>query len=192
MFIWEETISVGKKIEEKIFSEIRLNVDYIDDTKCSIANSSYLSTADSINDILQDSSIFTDKDAVILTAENVTADDVFYTTNNGPNRTYDSTDFGTVRGTANLSVSSKKFKNTILEINEDEAMELIKSIVPVSFKFNWENTLDYGFIAEDIEKINHNFVIYDKRGNVIGLKYYEFIPFIIKILKMLVEKNEKK
>ena len=60
---------------------------------------------------------------------------------------------------------------------------------PVAFdlkdhKDNWEKH-DFGFLAEDMEKINPLFVTYDDHGEVIGVRYMQLAAVNARAIQQL-------
>jgi hypothetical protein len=53
----------------------------------------------------------------------------------------------------------------------NSGMDFIYRLRPVSFDWKANGTRDIGFIAEDVAAIDPTFTIYNKSGQVEGLKY---------------------
>ena len=69
--------------------------------------------------------------------------------------------------------SSKRFKHDIEPM--DKASEVLFSLKPVSFRYKTEidpaGTLQFGLIAEDVEKVNPELVTRDESGRVNSVRY---------------------
>lgn len=102
---------------------------------------------------------------------------------------------GTVqRGTSPLS-SSKRYKNHVRELTEDEG-ELVYKLKPVWFKYKdgflpedseIKGQALTGFYAEDILQTMPNVVYYNKEGSVENWRERELIPYLVKTIQ-----NQKK
>jgi len=94
------------------------------------------------------------------------------------------------------SASDFNLKTNIKPLNVD-CTELINKIKPV--EFNWKdidtipsekrNKLDYGFIAQDIEKLLPN-LVKDLTSHKI-IKYEKFAPYLVKAIQEINEKIDK-
>jgi len=59
----------------------------------------------------------------------------------------------------------------------------IYDLKPVEFEFRkFPGKIEYGFIAEDVEKTNKNLAIYESDGRLSGVKYEAIAPIILKEL----------
>src|SRR5262249_8839154 len=69
--------------------------------------------------------------------------------------------------------SSRQFKDDIKPMNN--ASEAILALKPVRFRYKSDidpaGLLQFGLIAEDVEKVNRDLVAYDKEGNAYGVRY---------------------
>jgi len=92
------------------------------------------------------------------------------------------------------STSSKRFKKNIK--NFKNGLEIVDSLRPVSFAWKTKKLdNDFGFIAEEVEKILPNIVGKDKDGLVNGIDYSKLTVILVKAVKELsaeVEKLKKK
>jgi hypothetical protein len=69
-------------------------------------------------------------------------------------------DFGNYYvGAAWQVVSDKRYKNSIKQIETEEAIEVVEALNPVEFKYNG-NDKDYysGFVAQEVQRVNPDFV----------------------------------
>jgi hypothetical protein len=67
---------------------------------------------------------------------------------------------------------------------------------PVSFRykdefFQGDSSLQYGLIAEEVEKINPNLVAYGKDGEVFTVRYQFLTPLLIAALQKEHRQNEE-
>jgi hypothetical protein len=76
-------------------------------------------------------------------------------------------------GKLGAQVSSLRFKDQIKPLGE--ASEVIYGLRPVSFRYKPEieptRPLSFGLIAEEVEKINPDLVLYDKDGKPLSVRY---------------------
>jgi len=76
-------------------------------------------------------------------------------------------------GKLGTQVSSGRFKDEIKPM--EEASEVIYSLKPVSFRYKPEiepaRPLGFGLIAEDVEKVNPDLIVRDKKGNPYSVRY---------------------
>jgi hypothetical protein len=94
------------------------------------------------------------------------------------------------------ALSDKRLKTNIKDLSIN-CIELINNIKSV--EFNWidneriperkRNTLDQGFIAQDIEELLPNLV--NNEGTYKSLKYEKFAPYFVKAIQELHKKIEK-
>lgn len=84
--------------------------------------------------------------------------------------------------------SSKRYKENINPITEEDALKLLQ-LNPVTYDYinKKQGTNCYGLIAEEVEKILNYPVSYNENGEVEGLDYSKFIPFLIKLVQMQQE-----
>lgn len=79
--------------------------------------------------------------------------------------------------------SARKYKKNIVDITEEIAEKLM-NVVPVEFDYKNSGSHSSGFIADDTEKLFPHLIQYDDDGNVNGLNYIGFIPYIVKKIQM--------
>jgi hypothetical protein len=90
--------------------------------------------------------------------------------------------------TIGINTSLREAKINIKDIYN---VNNILDLSPKSYNFRCKNNTNeydpethYGFIAEDVEKIDKNLCIYNpKSGKLLGIKYEEIIPLIINGIK---------
>lgn len=92
-----------------------------------------------------------------------------------------------VFGQIGTSFSSERYKSNIKAIN---GIEWLYKLRPVNYTFKNDKNgaLQYGLIAEEVEKINSDFVFYNKEGKLEGVSYDQLISPVIKALQ---EQNQK-
>src|SRR4029077_1870812 len=76
-------------------------------------------------------------------------------------------------GQLGIAASSKRFKDEIKLM--DKASEAIMALQPVTFHYKKEidptRTLQFGLVAEDVEKVNPALVVRDKEGKPYSVRY---------------------
>ena len=74
-------------------------------------------------------------------------------------------------------VSSERFKHNIEDMGDTNILQ----VKPVSFIYNEDktNTKEYGAIAEQVEKVFPELVVYDKEGRPNTIKYHLFAPLLL-------------
>jgi hypothetical protein len=69
--------------------------------------------------------------------------------------------------------SSQRFKENIKPM--DKSSEALFSLKPVTFRYKKAidpiGTLQFGLVAEDVEKVNPDFVVRDEKGQVNSVRY---------------------
>lgn len=111
------------------------------------------------------------------------SDILFLFPNNNNNNTGIVWVSGSIIYTNNISQwSARKYKKNIVDITE-EAAEKLMDLVPVEFDYKDSGSHSSGFIADDTEKLFPHLITYDK-GEVCGLNYIGFIPYIVKKIQM--------
>lgn len=106
-------------------------------------------------------------------------------------------EYRAIKASAFTQASSKRYKENIEDLTEDEASKILDLDV-VSFDYKKDSKMEgkkvAGLIAEDVEKIIPNAVIYEeKEGKKIpdGLDYSKFVPYLIKEIQMLKKEIEE-
>jgi hypothetical protein len=76
-------------------------------------------------------------------------------------------------GKLGAQVSSRRFKDEIKPM--EEASKVIYRLKPVSFRYKPEieptRPIGFGLIAEDVEKVNRDLVVFDKEGQPYSVRY---------------------
>ncbi|MGB7556540.1 MAG: DNRLRE domain-containing protein [Candidatus Korobacteraceae bacterium] len=86
-------------------------------------------------------------------------------------------------GTYGLSLSSRRFKNNIHSM--ESASSKLFQLRPVTFSYKpeynagKESGLQYGLVAEEVEQVYPEMVIYDKDGQPKGLRYQFLAPMLL-------------
>lgn len=91
--------------------------------------------------------------------------------------------------------SSKRYKENINDLSLNEALKIL-DLNPVTYDYIVkENGIGcVGLIAEDVVNILKYPVIYNQEGEVNGIDYSKFIPYIIRVLQYqqeLIEESKK-
>jgi hypothetical protein len=112
-------------------------------------------------------------------------------------KTFISGIYGTTTGLAGIAVyvdangqlgtnpSSGRFKEEIADLNNGDDIYLLR---PVSFRykkevFHGDQSLQYGLIAEEAEKVNPGLIAYDKNGEIFTVRYQFLTPLLIAALQ---------
>lgn len=82
-------------------------------------------------------------------------------------------------------VSSQRFKKDIKSIDESTS---ILNLRPVSFTYKENDTLAYGFIAEEVDVVIPELCLFDKEGDVSSVKYHEMPALLLKEIQRLNER----
>ena len=93
----------------------------------------------------------------------------------------------TYNATACAGASTERVKHDIQSLTVS-GIDAVNSLRPVSFIYNLDvapndSSLHLGFIAEEVDKINKDLVVYDKDGLPKSVKYQEFVPIIVKAIQ---------
>ena len=86
-------------------------------------------------------------------------------------------------------VSDRRYKNSIKQIETQEAIEVIEALNPVEFKYNGNDIDTYsGFIAQEVERVNPDFVkgTDDRKA----LDYNSIFVYQTKVIQYLLEENK--
>jgi len=77
--------------------------------------------------------------------------------------------------------SSARFKDDIKPM--DQASQMLFSLNPVTFRYKKEidpvGTLQFGLVAEEVEKINRDLVVRDERGRVNSVRYEQINAMVL-------------
>jgi hypothetical protein len=77
--------------------------------------------------------------------------------------------------------SSLRYKTNVS--NFTAGLDLINRLRPIAFDWKSSGTHDIGFGAEDVEKIDPRFVIYNDKGEVEGVKYDRISVVLVNAVK---------
>ncbi|MGL5692123.1 MAG: tail fiber domain-containing protein [Bacteroidales bacterium] len=93
------------------------------------------------------------------------------------------------KGELKLATSSRRYKHAIMDINiNTNVSRVIELLEPVSFKYINSTDISYGLIAEEVEKIDKNLVVYDEEGKPNGVKYDMLSVLLLNEIKQLNNK----
>jgi len=96
---------------------------------------------------------------------------------------------GTTRTISLVETSAKKYKECIIPLSAQ--LENIKSLKPVQFTWKEDGREDYGFIAEDVEKVLPKLVAYEEDGEISGVQYSKITSVLVKALQEQQEQIEE-
>jgi hypothetical protein len=87
----------------------------------------------------------------------------------------------TTRTNLLVETSARKYKECILPLSTQ--LENIKALSPVQFTWKDGGREDYGFIAEDVEKVFPKLVSYEEDGEISGVQYSKITSVLVKALQ---------
>ena len=92
---------------------------------------------------------------------------------------------GTCTATSHPTSSSRRFKENFREVSQDEINKILSlSATKYDLKEEYGGDKDQiGYIAEDIVDIFPNCVSYDEEGEVSGIDYSKFVPYLVELSK---------
>lgn len=95
--------------------------------------------------------------------------------------------YAVVNAGAFNTVSSARYKENIVDLSADNAIDHIMKYRPVicNYKDDAEKTPIQAFIAEEVAEINPYPVFYDEEGRPDAIDYSKFVPEIISVLQTL-------
>lgn len=98
----------------------------------------------------------------------------------------------TVYAGAFTQTSSKRYKENIVSMSEEDAMKLL-ALNPVKYDYiNKDQGTDcYGLIAEEVAEIMEYPVIRDKENLPNGIDYSRFVPYLIKMVQIQQKEIEE-
>jgi len=67
----------------------------------------------------------------------------------------------------------------------------VLKLKPVQFNYKGEKNIEYGLIAEDVEKINKDVCVYSSKGVLIGVNYRKLLTPVLSQMKILDAKNKE-
>jgi hypothetical protein len=87
-------------------------------------------------------------------------------------------------GQLGVLASSERYKTAIASMSPDSAR--LSQLRPVTFhlKTNPEGTLQYGLIAEEVDKVYPELVIRDEAGKIQGVRYDELAPMLLNEMQL--------
>lgn len=88
-----------------------------------------------------------------------------------------------------VSVSDKRLKKNITPLKNQSAK--IYDVKTYEFLWRNDNRKDYGFIAQEIEKIFPELVVTNPETGLKGVQYVSMVPLMLEELKTLKRENEK-
>lgn len=92
------------------------------------------------------------------------------------------------------SMSDRRLKHDIEEIDEGIAGEIIRRLTPVSFCYNAGDVAGIGFIAQEVEEIcrdvNVELPLYDEVDGYYCIPYQNFIPVLVKAVQQLMRRMD--
>ncbi len=88
-----------------------------------------------------------------------------------------------VRASAFIESSSKKYKKNIIALTIDKAKRLLLGVTPKEYDLKSDGTHHFGFIAEEVDKVDKTVVAYDENDEPDGLDYRGFIAPMVVLLQ---------
>jgi hypothetical protein len=85
--------------------------------------------------------------------------------------------------------SSRRYKENIRKLNAEP--DHILQLKPVRFEWKTTGGEDIGLIAEDVENVIPDLVIYDGEGRPDGVKYDKIAIYLLGVVKNLKTENEE-
>ena len=95
--------------------------------------------------------------------------------------------------TSHPTSSSRRFKENFREVPEEEINKILSlNATKYDLKEEYGGDKDQiGYIAEDIVDIFPNCVSYDEEGEVAGIDYSKFVPYMVEMIKYLKNKVDE-
>jgi hypothetical protein len=90
-------------------------------------------------------------------------------------------------GVLTAASSSKRFKTNIQNLETDS--HAVLQLKPVRFQWKTTGQEDIGLIAEDVEQVLRDLVIYDSEGRPEAVKYDRVALYLLSVVKELEAKN---
>ena len=99
-------------------------------------------------------------------------------------------------GKVTKASSSAKYKENIQSLDSKDT-DKIYNLNPTSFKYKQSDSIDFGLIAEEVNPVLPELVVYDKEGKPDAVKYNALTVLLLQELKKLRQevddlKNEGK
>lgn len=85
-------------------------------------------------------------------------------------------------------VSSLRFKDNIKDMGNDSSP--VMKLRPVSFNYKGHVERSYGLIAEEVEKVMPDLVVYDQSRQAMAVKYHDLPAFLLNEIQRLVKRIE--
>jgi hypothetical protein len=90
--------------------------------------------------------------------------------------------------------SSIRFKQDLHRISDDKAFDIVMHLTPKSYYYRPEtkmgDDIHFGFVAEDVEKIDPSLITYEDDGRPHAVKYNELWPFVVGAIQKLRADND--
>lgn len=87
--------------------------------------------------------------------------------------------------------SDRRLKKNIQDISEEDAVEIIKNLRPVSFLYNDDGSPGMGFIAQEVEgicrKAGIELPLYGVHNGFYFISYSHYIPILVSAIKKIIE-----
>jgi hypothetical protein len=94
--------------------------------------------------------------------------------------------FDTTNKTIMYTASSERYKNDIKDINLTYSVDdIVKSLRPVSFKWNKDGVQDFGLIAEEVELVTKDLVCYNENGLPESVSYHKLPTLLLSYIQKL-------
>jgi hypothetical protein len=87
-------------------------------------------------------------------------------------------------GQLGVLASSERYKTAIASMGPDSARLSLLRPVTFHLKTNPEGTLQYGLIAEEVDKVYPDLVIRDETGKIQGVRYDELAPLLLNEMQL--------
>ena len=147
-------------------------------------NNIFLGPATIYNGVLY-GSVTGDLRGISLRGANSDTSYIYLIDNSGVAKIIENGNSGNVQCVSLTQTSTRKVKENIEEMTEDEASKILL-LVPVTYDFKDKDCgIDRrGFIAEDVEEVIPQVVTKDEENNPQGINYIELIPYLTKMIQM--------
>ncbi len=83
-------------------------------------------------------------------------------------------------GQLSAGLSSARYKENIKSLSTEKIIQIIEKLRPVMFNYKKHNAkiIEYGLIAEEVEKVARDLVVYDRFGRPEAVRY-QFVPILL-------------
>ena len=111
--------------------------------------------------------------------------DIVFRVGTATSKIFRMTTTGQLYAAAFTQQSSRRYKQNIVGLTDDDALKLLR-LRPVKYDYiNTQNGVGcYGLIAEEVNEVMTYPVAYDADGNPDGLDYSKFVPYLIKLAQL--------